>query len=258
MLRSFVFGSLFCALLAGNARAQIGSVDVEVSGAFASKYIWNGFDRIRSQGLDVGPVLQPKVSIGLGHTPLHVAAGGSFVMNDANELHETTYHVYVQRFSSPFTRVGLGYTYYDDRISPIPGAYDNDVHEIWSSLDSRNMSGVHTGVALKYEISARDAYDSFFCANAEFGYSYAAMPATPGGLGLDLNGVTRVLYNTSIESQGVALVQSGFSAWQAGLSADFRAAGVQVTPFLTYQVSLEEAVNDEDPLWGGISAAYAF
>lgn len=258
MLRKFVLVWLLCAGLAGKAAAQITALDVEVSGAFASKYIWNGFDRIRHQGLDSGPVLQPKVSIGMGHTPLHVAVGGSLVLNNASELHETTYHVYVQRFASPFTRVSLGYTYYDDRITPVADARDRDSHEIWGAMDSRNMSGVHTGVAIKYEISARDAYDSFFFANAELGYAYPLVPASPTGLGLDLNATTRILYNTRIEAQGVELVQSGFSAWQAGLAADFRAAGVRVTPFVTYQVSLEEAVNDEDPLWAGISVAYAF
>ena len=258
MPRRLVFGLLLCAALAGNASAQIGSLEIEVSGEYASKYIWNGFDRIRSQGLEMGPVLQPKVSVGLGRTPLHVAAGGSFLMNGQSELHETTYHVYVQRFASPFTRVGMGYTYYDDRISPVTGASDRDVHEFWSALDSRNMAGVHTGVELKYEVSARDAYDAFFFANAEFGYTYAVVPPTATGLSLDLGGMTRILYNTRIEAQGVELVQSGFSAWQLGLTADFRAAGVRVTPFVTYQSSLEEAVNDEDPLWAGISVAYAF
>ena len=258
MLRKVFFGWFLCVGLTGNAMAQVNAVDLEVSGAFASKYIWNGFDRIRGQGLDDGPVLQPKLTVGLGHTPLHVGVGGSFVMNNDSQLHEMTYHVYVQRFATPFTRVGLGYTYYDDRVAPLLDTLDHDVHELWGAMLTRNVSGVHNGLAAKYEISARDAFDSFFCANAEFGYSYPLVPSTPGGFGLDLDGTTRILYNTQVKTQGVELVQSGFSAWQAGLTAEFRAAHVRVTPFLTYQVSLEESVNDEDPLWAGITVLYAY
>ena len=54
------------------------------------------------------------------------------------------------------------------------------------------------------------------------------------------------------------LVPGGFSAWQVGLAVDFRAARVMVTPSVNYQVTLEEAVNDEDPLWGGVSITYDF
>ena len=258
MLRQVVLGSLLCAGMVGNSSAQLTGFDVEVSGAFQSKYIWNGFDRIRDRGLDAGPVLQPKVSIGLGHTPLHLAVGGSFVMNNDSELHETTYGVYVQRFASPLTKVGIGYTYYDDRVAPLLAVPDTDAHEIWFALDSHNVSGVRTGVEVKYELSARDAYDAYFVSQVGFGYTLPLVPTSSGGVGLDLQGTTRILYNTKIESQGVELVPGGFSAWQVGLAASLHAARVVVTPSVNYQVTLEEAVNDEDPLWAGVTVTYDF
>ncbi|HZM14857.1 MAG TPA: hypothetical protein VFE28_02540 [Candidatus Krumholzibacteria bacterium] len=258
MLRQVVLGFLLCAALAGNASAQISALDLEVSGAFLSKYIWNGFDRIRGRGLDDGPVLQPRVSLGMGGTPLHLAVGGSFVMNNDSELHETTYGVYVQRSASPLTKVGIGYTYYDDRVAPLLAVPDADAHEIWFALDSHNVAGVRTGVDVKYEISARDAYDAYFVSQVDFGYVLPLVPTSAAGVGLDLVGTTRVLYNTKIVSQGVERVPKGFSAWQVGLAADFRAARVIVTPSVDYQVTLEEAVNDEDPLWAGISVRYDF
>jgi hypothetical protein len=194
----------------------------------------------------------------MGNTPLHFAVGGSFVVNDASEFHETTYHAFVQRYASPFTRVSMGYTYYDDRISPLLGAPDRDQHEIWGNLESRNMAGVRTGMSVKYEMSARDAFDSYLFVIAELGYSVPLVAGTPGTLGLDMNSTARALYNTDINVQGVEVVRSGISAWQVGLATELRTASVKVTPFVEYQVSLEDAVNDEDPLWGGISVAYAF
>lgn len=258
MLRRIMFGCLLCVALAGRASAQLNAIDLEVSAAFLSKYIWNGFDRIRALGLDTGPVLQPKVSLGMGNTPLHATVGGSFVMNDDSELHETTYGLYVERYSSPLTRLGFGYTYYDDRIEPLPGSEDADAHEIWAGLSSRNVAGMRTSVAVKYEMSAREHFDSFFFASGEFGYSFPLVPAVGAGMGLDLEAVTRILYNTSIQSQGIESVQSGVSAWQMGLAAELRAARVLVKPTLQYQVTLEDSVNDENPLWGGISVAYSF
>ncbi len=258
MLRKVLFGCLLCVGLAGRASAQVSAIDLEVSAAFLSKYIWNGFDRIRGFGLDTGPVLQPKVSLGMGNTPMHAAVGGSFVMNDDSELHETTYTVYVERYSTPLTRLGFGYTYYDDRIEPLLGSEDGDAHEIWAALSSRNVAGMRTAAAVKYEMSAREHYDSFFFGLAEFGYSFPLVPAAATGIGLDLEATTRILYNTSIQSQGIESVQSGVSAWQMGLAAELRAARVLVKPSLQYQVTLEDSVNDENPLWGGISVAYSF
>ena len=258
MLRKVLFGCLLCVGLAGSASAQVKPIDLEVSAAFLSKYIWNGFDRIRESSLDMGPVLQPKISLGMGNTPLHATVGGSFVMNDDSELHETTYGVYVERYSSPLTRLGFGYTYYDDRIEPLLGTEDGDAHEIWAALSSRNVAGLRTAVDVKYEMSAREHYDSFFFAACEFGYSYPVIPAVATGMGLDLEATTRVLYNTGIEAQGIEMVRSGMSAWQMGLAAELRAARVLVKPSLHYQVTLEDSVNDENPLWGGVSVAYTF
>ncbi|HZL83896.1 MAG TPA: hypothetical protein VFD07_00810 [Candidatus Krumholzibacteria bacterium] len=258
MLRKVMFGCLLCAGLAGSASAQEKAMDLEVSAEFLSKYIWNGFDRIRDLGLDTGPVLQPKISLGMGNTPLHATVGGSFVMNDDSELHETTYGVYVERYSSPLTRLGFGYTYYDDRIEPLPGTEDGDAHEIWAGLHSRNPGGMRTAVDVKYEMSARERYDSFFFASGEFAYMFPLIPPSGTGMGLDLEALTRILYNTGIESQGIETVRSGMSAWQMGLAAELRAARVLVKPSLQYQVTLEDSVNDENPLWGGISVAYTF
>ena len=189
MLRKALLGCLAVACLAGTAAAQVESVDLEVSGEFLTKYIWNGFDRIRSHGLDTGPVVQPRVSVGVGNTPLHAFVAGSFVVNDDSELHETTYGVHLERFSSPFTKLGIGYTYYDDRVTPPTGVEDADSHEIWAALEVRNAVGMKTTAALKYEISAREAFDPFFFAVGEVAYTFPLVPAVgAAGVGLEDQG----------------------------------------------------------------------
>ncbi len=83
MLRRALMASWICVQAASVASAQVGSVDVEVSSAFSTKYIWNGFDRIESRGLDNGPVVQPRVDVTVEGSPLHAYVRGSFVMNGA-------------------------------------------------------------------------------------------------------------------------------------------------------------------------------
>ncbi len=259
MFRKALLGCLAIACVAGTAAAQAESVDLEVSGEFLTKYIWNGFDRIRSLGLDTGPVLQPRVSVGMGNSPLRAFVGGSFVVNDDSELHETTYGVQLERFASPFSKFGIGYIYYDDRVPPAAGFEDADSHEIWAALEVRNAVGMKTKAALKYELSAHDAFEPFFFAVGEVGYTFPLVPMVGAtGVGLDLTTTTSLLYNTKVEQAGIETVGKGLSAWQVGVSATLKAARVQVTPSAHYQVTLEDSVNDENPFWAGVSVAYAF
>lgn len=259
MWRKVLLGWMALGWLTAPAAAQVRSVDLDVSAAFLTKYIWNGFDRIQQQSLESGPVLQPKVSVGVGNAPLKAFVAGSFLVNDTSELHETSYGVFIERFSSPFTKLDLGYTYYDDRVIPLPGLSDGDFHEIYAVLNMRNAMGVETSLGAQYEISARSAYDPYWVFDGFFGYT---SPLVPGdgvtGLGLDLRSFTRILYNSQVARDGVEMVRRGFSAWQLGLALDMRAARVQLSPSIQYQLTLEETVNGEDPLWGGITVAYAF
>jgi hypothetical protein len=259
MFRKTLLACVAWACLAGTVSAQENQVDLDVSAAFLTKYIWNGFDRIESLGLDQGPVLQPRVSAGLGSSPLRAFVAGSFVVNDASELHETSYGALIERFSSPFTKIGLGYTYYDDRVVPLTGLEDNDSHEIWADVSVRNTAGMETSFGGRYEMSARSAYEPYWVFHGLFGYTSTLVPGNGlTSMGLDMRSFTRILYNTQIEQEGVELVRRGFSAWQLGVALDLKAASVQVSPSIHYQFTLEESVNDEDPLWGGINVAYAF
>ncbi len=52
-------------------------------------------------------------------------------------------------------------------------------------------------------------------------------------------------------------------AFQPSVNADLFGTGLEVgpltvTPALYYQISLDDSVNDEDELWGGLSVSYRF
>lgn len=245
--------------LARSASAQQQpKIDLEVSSQFLTQYIWNGFNRVESYGLESGPVIQPGVTIGMEGTPLHVHVGGSFVMNDQSELHEMVYGVHVERWTAPMTRLYLGYNYFDDRVRRPDGVPDLDGHELWGGLEIKSAIGTRTSLMARWENPAQEGFDPYTVLVGTLGFGKPIIPSAAGTLGLNLDLHTRVLYNTAIKQLDAEVVRGGFSAWQAGLGLELKAGPVAVTPSVDYQMTFEDAVNDEDPIWAGVNLAYNF
>lgn len=257
-LSRLLAGAWIASAFAAVASAQEPKVELEVSSAFLTRYIWNGFDRIESYGLGAGPVVQPRVSVGMQGTPLHVHVGGSFVVNDQSELHEMVYGVHVERWTAPMTRLYLGYNYYDDRVQRAAGVPGLDGHEIWGGLEIRSAIGTRTSILSRWENPAREGYDAYTVLVGTIGYGVPLVPAVGAGFGLNLDVHTSGLYTTAVKQLGVEVIGSGFTAWQVGLAVDLSAGAVAITPSAEYQVSFEDAVNDENPFWAGINMSYTF
>lgn len=259
MFRSALVGFLTGVLMAGAAFSQDVPMEVEVSGAFLTQYIWNGFDRIETRGLDPGPVVQPKVSVGMKNSPLRAHLAGSFVVNENSELHETIYGVSVVRSATALTRLAFGYNYYDDRVALGTNEEDTDSHEIWGALEATSPVGTRATIATKWEKPTQSGFDSFTLFIGELGYQVPLIPVLgAGGLGLDLDVSTSVIYNTGMKQHDVEVVPSGFMAWQMGAAAHLRTGRVAVVPTFKYQVTLEDAVSPDNPIWGGVTVTYAF
>jgi hypothetical protein len=259
MFRSVLLGLLTGAFVAGAAFSQEVPMEVEVSGAFMTQYIWNGFDRVEGRGLEPGPVVQPKVSVGMKNSPLRAHVAGSFVVNENSELHETIYGVSVVRSATPLTRVALGYNYYDDRVALGTQEESTDSHEIWGSLDAQSPVGTRATLAVKWEKPTQNGFDPFTLFLGELGYQVPLLPvASAGGFGLDFDVSTSIIYTTGMKQHDMEVVPSGFTAWQMGAAAHLRTGRVAVVPMFKYQVTLEDAVSDENPIWGGVTVSYAF
>lgn len=245
--------------VAMTASAQKGTVDVEVSSALYTKYIWNGFDRLETRGLETGPVVQPLVEVAVSDSPLHARVGGSFVLGEQGELHETLYGVYVDRATSPLANVAIGYNFYDDRVVFQDIDTEADVHEIWGAITMRSTVGTRTTFIGKYENPVADGFGSYKLFIGEIGYNVPLIPALrKNSFGLDLDVSTAVVYTSAIEVHDVEVVDKGVSAWQIGLRSDIRTGNVRVSPSVHYQQTFKDTVNDEDPFWAGVNLAYMF
>lgn len=264
MPRKLLSGVLSSACLAfalarsASAQQQTPKIDLEVSSAFLTRYIWNGFDRVKSYGLESGPVIQPGVTLGMEGTPLHVHVGGSFVVNDQSELHEMVYGVHVERWTAPLTRLYLGYNYFDDRVQRPDGVPSLDGHELWGGLEIRSSMGTRTSLIARWENPSQEGFDPYTVLVGTLGFGKPIIPAVAGGFGLDLDLHTHVLYNTTMKQLDTEVVHGGVSAWQTGLALQLKAGAVVVTPSVDYQMTFEDAVNDEDPVWAGVNLAYNF
>ena len=265
MVRKTLLGLLGCTLLASVALATEGSpVDISVSSSVVSKYMWNGFDRVVLSGLETGPAVQPGVGVGVKGTGLSFNAGGSFVVGDNSELHETTYGVGVVRSLSPLVTVGAGYTYFDNRVTDAGGVTvpNRDNHEVWGSVELTSSVGVKPGVVVKYEKPTVTGADAYTVAVGTLRYAMPLSGVNVGGVGVGLNWTTGVVYNTGVTVGNVDVVKSGVSAVQVGVSSDLHAGRVVVTPSVNYQVTVEDQVKTvngtSNPFWATVGVSYGF
>lgn len=257
MLRKVCVGTITGLLMASCAVAQVGSPSMKVSANVLSKYIWNGINRVESRGLEDGAVFQPRVEMGIAGSPLLAHVGGSFTLSDDPQLHEAVYGVSIERAVSPVTSLLLGYDFYDDRATVL-GENLTDLHELQAGLTMRSPSGVTSGVMVKHENPTLEGSDSYFVAIGSLSQSVPVIPAVAGNVGVNINWSTAIVYNTSVKVQDLEVVEKGIAAYQFGLSGEILAGGVVVVPQVNYQVTVDEAINDENPFWAGLGVVYGF
>lgn len=257
MLRSICAGTVVGLLLAGGAMAQPGSPDFNVSAEVLSQYIWNGSNRVEASGLEDSPVFQPALELGVQGSPLRAHVVGSFTLSNDQQLHQAVYGLSAQRALTPLVSVMLGYDYYDDQASVVDGL-SLDQHEVSVGLKINTPTGVVPSAVVKYENPTVDGWDSYFVAVGSLTQSLPVVPAVAGAVGVNVRWSTNLLYQGAVKVSDVEVVPSGVSAWQVGLGADIVAGGVVIKPQVNYQVTVEDAINDENPFWAGLGVGYTF
>ena len=261
MVRKVSLVMVAAALVASSAFAEGNPVVTTVSTTVASMYEWNGFNRVVGFGLEDGPVVQPRVSVGVPNTGLNVVVGGSYVVNEDSELHEVTYGVNVVKAVSPLVNAGVGYNFYDNRVDQVGGVAVNDVnnHEVWGTVELNSAVGVRPGVTVKYEKPSVDTADSYVVAVGGLKYGLPLSGVSVGGAGVDLNLSSDVVYNSGMTVGGTEVVPSGVAAVQFGVASAVHAGtNVVVTPSVNYQVTVQDAVSNENQFWASVGVAWAF
>ncbi|MBN1435562.1 MAG: hypothetical protein JW936_00680 [Sedimentisphaerales bacterium] len=244
------------------------TIGVTVDNTFTSRYMWRGFDLF-----DDHAAYQPSVDLDLFQSGFSVNMWGSIPMgtgslnhgNGINEWQEWDYTVAYGNtlFADTCYAIdyGINYIYYDfpklDRAS--------DTMEVGAGISMPNLISLG-------DVAIVPSY-----------YAGALWPAESGGdteidgwahvFGLSADLVTAGIIPGTEEqvwslswdityNDGQFAVDHDWSHTTFGLAApvDFDVFGqtVTVTPFMNYQVSMDDSVNDENEFYGGVSVTVCF
>ncbi len=231
---------------------------VALDTTWVSKYVWRGYDLF-----DDHAALQPSVDVDLFGTGFSMNAWGAIPMgtgsnNQGGGINQWQEYDYTLAYSKTLfaeeryaVELGANYIYYDfpklnhmadsqeigasvalPNLLEIGGSAlvpSYSVGKLWpTSSGVSDVAGGYHGLGLGYEV---------------------AVPETD--LTLSFSG--EVAYNDGLFGSDHDWSHSTF-----GVSTSVPAGPVTLTPFVYYQVSMDDSVNDEDEIYGGVSASISF
>ncbi|MBN1805974.1 MAG: hypothetical protein JW837_12050 [Sedimentisphaerales bacterium] len=222
-----------------------------------SKYIWRGFDMYDDRGalqqsiemdwFDTGfsamvwSVMPVKEELGDKHEMRYVGAYSGVLWEDS--LHITKYTI--------------NFIYYDftERTSNEKDAQEVGMEFSWpracAAGDSRLVPSYYVGKYWAAQSNAVNREDGGWIHILGLDYEFWLF-----GMGAEKQVgfvSAELVYNDGLWNAGHEWSHVVF-----GVGTTFRDAHVTVRPEFKYQVSLEDGVNNEDEMWGGVSVSYRF
>lgn len=231
---------------------------IDLDATYVSKYIWRGYDLF-----DDHAAFQPSVNLDLFDTGFSINVWGSIPMGTGSNGHGDGINIW-QEYD--YT-AAYAYSFFEDEIY----ALDFGVNYIYFHFPKLNHMAdtqeIGAGVAMPNLLKIGDSalVPSYYAGKLwptssgagdvaggyhSFALSYdLAIPETDYSLSL----FTDINYN-----DGLFGSDNDWSHATFGISTSVEVGPVTVTPFLNYQASMDDSVNDEDELYGGISVSFSF
>jgi hypothetical protein len=237
---------------------------IDLDTTLVSKYVWRGYDLFDDHG-----AFQPSVNVDLFDTGFSVNVWGSIPMGTGSNGHGDGINVWqeydytlaygITLFEDECYALDLGanYIYYHfPKLNHMA-----DTQEIGASLAMPKLLSIG-------EIALVPSY-----------YAGKLWPTSSGqeddvaggfhilGLSFDLpvpcplKEDTRQVFSffTDITyNDGAFAADHDWSHSTIGVSTGVEVGPITITPALYYQISMDDSVNDEDELWGGLSVSYGF
>lgn len=254
---------LIVAVLSGTISAiEVGEgkdLAVTLDASFVSKYIWRGYDVY-----DGDPAFQPSIDIGLFDTGFGVNVWGSFAFDsewdNADELDSTLYYAQTL-FAEEAHAIDLGanFIYYD---FPNVSSNGNDSMEVGGSIALPNLiplgpanlvPSYYAGYLWPKDDDVGPVVDGGWFHIFALTYDLPIPALIPSQEEQALSFTADLQY-----TDGPLDYESGFSHNTAGVSTSFEWSYFSLTPYLNYQWSHEDTVNEDDEFWAGISLAFSF
>lgn len=219
-----------------------------------TKYLWHGYDLFDDHG-----AYQPSVNWDLFDTGFSVNVWGSFPFGSGNEVfkeldYTIAYGTTLFEEEPYAVDLGVNFIYYD--FPRVGSRYVPDTHEVDVRIALPNLVKIGESALVPSYYGGK-----LWPADSGLGFEvsggYHAL-----GLGYDFKvpGIEHVLslsgdinYN-----DGIFGADHDWSHATLGLSTSFEVGPVSLTPFISYQISMDNSVNVDDEFWGGLSVSMSF
>ncbi len=224
---------------------------VDFSTTYTSRYMWRGYDVF-----DDHAALQPSATVDLFGSGFSINTWGSIPMGSGYEnLSELDYTI---AYSASYFEdekytldVSANYIYYDFYKVKSKGADTEEVGISFSLPKLLEIGG--SALVPKYYVGKLwpvDGADEIASVYHSLGLCYdITIPNTEQVL---------CFYSDINYNDGMFNADSDWSHSTFGVSTGVPVGPVTITPFLSYQVSMEDTVNTEDELYGGVTASVSF
>ncbi len=238
-----------------------GKISIDVTATVQSKHMWQGFDLMDDHGVFI-----PVIGVTLGDTGFSGKVIGGYGLakglSNSRDLHYAAFYSGALLKDTPYaTNIVANYFYYG---KPELIKRKNDSQELgttffWPGLIKAGNGCITPSYYIGYLWASRSNSNIRGCEGFIhiFGLGYDfEMPDFWG------EGETQAfkLYGnlTYNDGFGGAAVEHDWSHSVLGISTDFKKGNFTITPFVNYQISMEDSVNDEDELWCGLNTTYRF
>jgi len=232
-------------------------VDITLSEAYVSRYIWRGQDLYGENDAAYQPSIDIALPEFLFGTDVSLNVWGSFPLRSGHEdAEEFDYTVTFSRDLIDNVNVSVGHTYFD-----FPNTTSKtDVSEPWLSVTLNKIPAFPIDVAM----SVFAGYDfQTTSGGPDEGWYYSwgfdtelPLPIFP----IFQKDQTLALGIVNWGNDGVAdLKPSSLYATELSFSSSYAFWGFSITPGIYYTINHEEEINSgDDELWAGVDISYAF
>ncbi len=235
-------------LITLTAASQNCQAQVAIDNTYSSKYVWRGYDIFGENS-----AYMPSVDFTLGAGfSLNVWAAvplgsGSEALSELD--YTVAYGTTVMEGETLHTDVSFNYIYYD--FYKVGSATTPDTEEVGVGLSMPNILGGSISPSIYYGKLYTNESVGFDVDGDYISVGLSGDVSVSDTIGLSL--AADINYNGGLFGADHDWSHMTFTA-----STSMEVGSVSLSPFATYQVSMDSSVNTEDEFWGGVSTSFSF
>jgi hypothetical protein len=236
-----------------------GKIGVELSATVQSKHMWHGFDLYDDHG-----VFMPAVGVTLEDTGFSGKIIRAYPLSGGME--KSIQMIYAIFYTGAFledtpyiTNYTANYFYYG--LPRIHGA-KSDTQELGVSLswpkllgDSGLLPNYYFGRLWPSRSHSNMEGSEGFIHVVGLAYDFAVSDFWAVGKSQGFRLSSDITYNDGF---GSGSAEHDWSHATLGASTNLGKGNVMITPYVNYQISMDDSVNREDELWCGVNLTYRF